>query len=144
MLKNLNNRGLSKSKKVEALNYAWLTGSNITDKKDDVLDDKPESLIVHVGTNNLTSDINLLNKKIVTKTKEKSPNTTLRFSNIIICKDKKTFEKLHADTKSRLKKYFIQKNLNLHEKWNFSLRLSSVNLTKCVVSCGLASFIVLN
>ena len=131
MLKNINNRGLSKSKKVEALNYAWLTGSNITDKKDDVLDDKPESLIVHVGTNNLTSDINLLNKKIVTKTKEKSPNTTLRFWNIIICKDKKTFT-------------LFKKNLNLHEKWNFSLRISSVNLTKCVVSCGLASFIVHN
>ena len=42
MLKNINNRGLSKSKKVEALNYPGLTGSNIANKKDDVLDDKPE------------------------------------------------------------------------------------------------------
>ena len=72
--------------------------------------------------------------------KLKSPNTALRFSNIIICKDKKTFEKLHADTKSRLKKYFIQKNLTLHEKWNFSLRISSVNLTKFAVSCRLVTF----
>ena len=80
-----------------------------------VLNQKPESLIVHVGTNNLTNEINLPNniKEIVTKTKQKSPNTEISFSNIIIRKDKKNLEKLRADTNSRLKNYCSQKNLRL-------------------------------
>ena len=38
---------------------------------DYILEGKPQSLIVHVGTNNLTNDVNLLNniKKIVNKIK---------------------------------------------------------------------------
>ena len=51
---------------------------------------RPKSLIIHVGTNDLTDDVNLLNnvKKIVNKTKEKSRDTALTFSNIIVRKDK--------------------------------------------------------
>ena len=66
-------------KKVEVLNFPGATSSDIVEKIEDVLDQKPESLIVHVGTNDLTNEINLLNnvKKIVNKTKKKSPNTVL-------------------------------------------------------------------
>ena len=115
MLNNINNRGLSKSKKVEVLNFPGATSKDIIGKIEDVLNQKPESLIVHVGTNDLTNEINLLNniKKIVTKTKQKSPNTEISFSNIIIRKDKKNLEKLRADTNSRLKNYCSQKNLRL-------------------------------
>ena len=96
MLNYINSRGLSKFKKVEVLNYPGATSSDI---------DKPESLMVHVGTNELRNDISLLNntKKIVTKSRKKSPNTVLSFSNIIIGKDKKYLEKICADTNSRLK-----------------------------------------
>ena len=94
MLNNVNSRGLSKSKKVEVLNFPGATSNDILGKIDDVLNRKPESLIVHAGTNDLTNEINLLNnvKKIVTKTKQKSPNTVTSFSNIIIRKDKKNLE----------------------------------------------------
>ena len=115
MLNNINNRGLSKSKKVEVLNFPGATSKDIIGKIDDVLNQKPESLIVHVGTNDLTNEINLLNniKKIVTKTKQKSPNTVISFSNLIIRKDKKNLENLLADTNSRLKNYCSQKSLRL-------------------------------
>ena len=68
MLNNINSCGLSKSKEVKVLNYPGATSSNI---------DMPESLMVHVDTNVLRNDINLLNniKKIVTKSRKKSPNT---------------------------------------------------------------------
>ena len=70
---------------------------------DDILEDKPQSLIVHVGTNDLTNDVNLLNKvkKIVNKTKKESPNTTTSFSNIITRKDRNNLDKSRADTNSR-------------------------------------------
>ena len=52
MLNNINGKRLSKSKKVDVLNITGATSGDIVDKIDDVLKGKPESLIVHVGTNN--------------------------------------------------------------------------------------------
>ena len=62
------------------------------------LETQPKFLIVHVGTNDLTNDVNLLNnvKKIVT-------NTVVTFSNIITRKDKRSLEKLRSDTNDRFK-----------------------------------------
>ena len=91
MLNNINNRGLSKTKKVNVLNITGATSTSILTKIDDVLDKKPESIIIHVGTNDLTNDVHLLSnvKKIVSKTNRISPNTSLSFSNIIFRKDKR-------------------------------------------------------
>ena len=71
MLNNINSRGLSKSKRVEVLNFSGGTSVDIVDKMDVILDDKPKSIIVHVGTNDLTNDVNLLNnvKKLLIKQK---------------------------------------------------------------------------
>ena len=91
------------------------TNNSIVRKTDDVLNQKPESLTAHVGTNDLINDINLLNniKQIVAKTRQKSLNTILIFSNITIRKDKRSLEKLRADTNSRIKNHCSQKNLSL-------------------------------
>ena len=115
MLNNINSRGLSKSKEVDVLNFSGATSADIVSKIDDVLNKKPASLIVHVGTNDLTNDVNLLTnaKKIVNKVNQTSPNTVLTFSNIIVRKDKKNLEKTRADTNSRLKNFCRQKEINL-------------------------------
>ena len=60
MLNNINSCGLSKSKEVDVLNFPGKTSSDVLTKIDDVLNKKPTSLIVHVGTNDLTNYINLL------------------------------------------------------------------------------------
>ena len=60
MLNNVNNRGLSKMKKVDVLNLPVATSIDILTKTEDVLDKKTESIIIHVITNNLTNDVNLL------------------------------------------------------------------------------------
>ena len=115
MLNNINSCGLSKSKEVDVLNFPGATSSDVLTKIDDVLNKKPASLIVHVGTNDLTNDTNLLSnvKKIANKTNKTSPNTVLTFSSIIFRKDKKNLEKTRADTNSRLKHFCRQKNINL-------------------------------
>ena len=109
-----NSRGLSKSKEVDVLNFPGATSSDVLTKIDDVLNKKPASLIVRVGTNDLTSNMNLLSnvKKIVNKTNKTSPNTVLTFSNIIFRKDKKNL-KSRADANSRLKNFCRQKKINL-------------------------------
>ena len=106
MLNNINSRGLSKSK--DMLNFPGATSSDVLMKIDDVLNKKPASLIVHVGTNDRTKDINLLSnvKKIVNKTNATSPNTVLTFSSITFRKNKKNLEKARADTNSRLKNFY--------------------------------------
>ena len=70
---------------VPLVHFPRATSSNVLRKIDDMLNKKPASLIVHVGTNDLTSDVNQLPnvKKIVNKTNKTSPNTVLTFSNII-------------------------------------------------------------
>ena len=60
MLNNINSCGLSKSKEVDVLNFPGATSSDVLTKIDDVLNKKHTSLIVHVGTNDLTNYINLL------------------------------------------------------------------------------------
>ena len=109
MLNNINGCGLSKTKKVDVLKFPGATSADIVTKIDDVLDKKPESIIIHVSTNDLTNDINLLSniKKIVNKTNKISPNTILNFSNTIIRKDKRNIEKTRADTNSRLKNFCV-------------------------------------
>ena len=106
MLNNINSR--NKLKEVDVLNFSDATSADVLTKIEDVLNKKLTSLIVYVGTNDLTNDINLLSnvKKIVNKTNNTSPNTVLTFSNIIFQKDKKNLEKIREDTNSRLKNLY--------------------------------------
>ena len=61
MLNIINSRVLSKSKNVKVLDFPGTTSNDIVGKIDDVLNQKPESLIIQDGTNNLTNEISLLN-----------------------------------------------------------------------------------
>ena len=84
MLNNVNCHGLLKSKKVEVLNFPGATTSDIANRMDDILVDKPQSLILHVGTNDLTNDLNFLNnvKKLSIKLKRNHP--TLHYLFLIL------------------------------------------------------------
>ena len=61
VLNGVNKKGLSKSHNVKVKNYPGATSENILDKIDDLLKVKPDCLLVHVGTNDLTNNVNLLN-----------------------------------------------------------------------------------
>ena len=61
MLNNVISRGLSKSKNVEVINFPGATSTDIVKNIDKILENQlPKSLIVHVGTNDLTNDADLL------------------------------------------------------------------------------------
>ena len=133
-LNDINGKGLSKSRKVDVLNIPRHTSGDIVDKIDDILKGKQESLIVHVGRNNLTYNVNLLSniKKIVNKVKNTSPDTTLRFSNIIR-REKRNLEKMRTDTNYRLKNFCNQKNIQLILKDNIKeehLGIKKLHLNK--------------
>ena len=104
MLNNVSNRGLLKKKNVDVLNFPRASSTDILTKIDNVLDKKLESIIIHIGTNDLTNDKNLLSnlKNIVSKTNRTSPDTSLSLSNIYKYKEN-----------TRLKKFCMQKNIKL-------------------------------
>ena len=61
MLNGVNGKGLSKSQKVKVKNFPGATSEDIFDKIGDLLRVKPDCLLVHVTTNDLTNNVNLLN-----------------------------------------------------------------------------------
>ena len=85
------------------------------DKIGDLLKVKPDCLLLHVGTNDLTNYVNFLNsvKKMVKKVKSSSPNTKLVFSSVILRKDKKDISKNVGETNQRLKTIVNKKILIL-------------------------------
>ena len=77
MLNGVKEKGLSHKHRVLVVNKPEVTSERILDEIDDVIKSKTEHLVIHVGTNDLTNGINLLNnaKKIVKKINEKLQKT---------------------------------------------------------------------
>ena len=83
---------------------------NIIENLEDLLKNKTEDMLIHVGTNNITNGLNLLNS--VNKISNISPRTTVAFSSIIVRKDKKNVEKPLTDPNTRLKNYCHEKGIS--------------------------------
>ena len=111
MLNDINSCGLSKSKKVSASNFPCATSEDTLDEVEDTLKTHPDNLIVYVGTNYLTKNINTLRsvKKLWGKPKRISPDTKMVFSNIIYRKDRLNTDKQRIDTNARLKNFVTRK-----------------------------------
>ena len=98
---------LRKKHNVSVASFSDGTGEKIIQNVDDLLKHKPDDIVIHVGTNDMTNEVNLLNsvKKNAKQVSDISPKTTIAFSSIIVRKDKKHIEKPQKDTKTRLKNY---------------------------------------
>ena len=117
ILNGIHERGLSMQQQVKIQNFPGGTSETILDVVDTLVTDKPDCIIVHAGTNDITKGINSLNsvKKIVKKVKQTSPNTKVVFSSLITRKDKKDLDKKVQDVNNRLKNYCMQTNLDYIE-----------------------------
>ena len=116
-VKQYSEKGLSKTHKVRVINFSGGTSAKITDQLDDLIKGKPDDLVVHVGANDITNNIILLNnvKKIFKEISKDSPSTQLAFSSIIVRKDKNGLEKNIIETNVSLKNYCLQKGLGCIE-----------------------------
>ena len=120
MLNGIHEKGLSKNHTVKINNFPGGTSETVLENIDETLKSKPDCLIVHVGTNDLTNGINLLNqaKKIVKQVKKASQNTKIVFSSIITRKDRKNIDKKVSEVNSYLKNYCSQKNIDFIDNSN--------------------------
>ena len=92
---SINEHDLSKHQNVKIQKFPGGTTETILDKVETVVAEKPDCIIIHAGTNDITNGINSLNsvKKVVRKVKQTSPNTKIAFSSLITRKDKKDLDK---------------------------------------------------
>ena len=106
------------SRKHTAVNKPGTNSERMLDEIDDIIKLKPEHLVIHVRTNDLTNGINLLNnaKKIVKKINEKLPQTCIVSSSVINRKDRKGINKKLTETNQGLKNYCRQKRYQLYWK----------------------------
>ena len=93
------------------MNFLGGTSKNILEKFDDIIKEKPDNLILHVGTNDIINNVNLLTnvKKIFNEVSKESPSASIAFSSIINRKDKTSIQKTLTDSKARFKIFFAYK-----------------------------------
>ena len=104
MVNCISEKGLSVNHKVKIVNFPCGTNEKILEKLDDIIKEKPDDLIVHVETNDITNNANLFDQrsKIFNK-------IFTAFSHIINGKDKTNIQKILTDTNARLKNFCMLK-----------------------------------
>ena len=102
LLNGISEKGLLRDHQVTVKNLPGGTTEKVLEEIEDLLADKPDCIIIHAGTNDITNGINSLNsvKKVVKDVKKSSPNTKFVFSSILIRKDKKGISKKVTDINS--------------------------------------------
>ena len=60
MVNGISEKRLSLNHKVKIVNFPGSTSEKILEKLDDIIKEKPGDLIIHVGTNDMTNNVNLL------------------------------------------------------------------------------------
>ena len=107
-------KGLSVNHKVKIVNFPGGRSEKILEKQDDIIKEQPDDLIVYVGTNDLTNNVNLLTnvKKIFNKVSKEFPSTFIAFSSITNRNDKTNIQKTLTDTNARLKDFCMQNGIS--------------------------------
>ena len=110
----ISEKGLSVNYKVKIVNFPGSTSEKILEKLDDIIKEKPEDLIFHAGTNDITNNVNLSTnvKKIFNNFSKESLPTSIEFSSIINRKSKTNIQKTLTNTNTRLKNFRIQKGIS--------------------------------
>ena len=95
MVNGNSEKGLGAKHKVKVVNFPGGTSEIILEKLDGIIKEKRDDLRVHVGTNDITNNVNLLTNviKIFNKVSKESPSASIAFSSIINRKDKKNKQK---------------------------------------------------
>ena len=89
---------------------------------DEVIKEKPDYIIIHAGSNDLTNNINLLNsaKKLVKKIRDTLSATKIAFSSIVLGKGRRNINESRADFNTKLRNFCKQKNIGFIDNGNIN------------------------
>ena len=106
------------------------TSRDILDHIQPIVRRKPDEIIIHAGTNDLTNEVNLLNnvKKIVKDILTNSATTRITFSSIVSRYDSKELMPRVVDVNNRLKNYCQQQDIGFID--NTNIGVSDLNSRK--------------
>ena len=135
MVNGFSEKGLSVNHKQKIENFLGSTSEKILKKLDVIIKEKPDDLVVHVGTNDITKNVKLLTKvkKIFNKDSKELPSTSIAFSSIIKRKDKTNIQKTLTDTNARLKNFCMQRGISFIDSngiKEFHLGMKKLHLNK--------------
>ena len=129
MLNGIQEKGLNKNAdiNIKIRKYPGASSTDILDHIRPSLRKEPDQIIIHAGTNDLTSDHNYLNnvKKIVKMVRETCKNTKLCFSSLICRNDLKDIDEKVKKTNTHLENYCKQQNLDFID--NSNIKKSDLN-----------------
>ena len=102
---------------------------------DEIIKEKPDSIIIHAGTNDLKNSINLLNsvRKLVKKIRDTFPATKIAFSSIVLRKDRRNINASRTDLNAELRNFCRQKNIGFADNGNIDeshLEMKELNLNR--------------
>ena len=114
MVNGISGKGINVNHQVKIVNFPGGTSKKILEKLDVIIKEKPDDLIVHVGTNDITNNVNLLTnvKKIFNKVSRELPSSSIAFSSTINRKGKMNIQKILIDKNARLKNFCKQKGIS--------------------------------
>ena len=132
MINDISEKGIKVNHKVNIVKFSGGSSEKILEILDDMIKEKPEDLIVHVGTNHITNNLNLLTNVIIifNKVSKESPSTSIAFLSIINCKVKTNIQKAFIGN-SGIKEFHLGKRkLHLDKKGNSAFAKKIIALYK--------------
>ena len=112
MLNGLNDKGLCKNGNVITRKYPGCSTKDLIHHAIPTIEKKPEVIICHCGTNDITNKIDTIAnyQTIINKIKKTSPHTKIAISSVITRKDKPNYDAKVTELNNKLKK-FCDENL---------------------------------
>jgi len=125
MLNGLEEKGLSRIHAVKVRKYPGASSEDMLDHMNPTLRKKPDEIVIHAGTNDITKNINYIHnvKAMVKKIQECSPEIKITFSSIIKRIDIDKGSEIVSEINERLKNFCKQQNINFLNNDNIDERL---------------------
>ena len=120
LLNGIDDRGLCKHHNVKVRPHPGATTRDIADHVKPVARRKPDMVIIHCGTNDLTSDVDTTKhlKEVVRILKEETPHSKIVMSAAIMRRDRQGMKKKIDDLSCKIKAVCVEQRLDLFSNSN--------------------------
>ena len=122
MINGINANGFKRELNVKIKPFGGSTSADLLDHIKPTLRKNPKNIILHVGTNDLTNNIDTIQnfKEIIKLIRTKSPNSNVAVSNVVIRADKKNMVEKVQELNKKIKELCEKENIDVINKSNLN------------------------